>query len=355
MELITRTQALERLGTPTTDPQSLRAVISHAVGLLPSLPPIDPHDRYGVRALTVLWLEADKTPHTRRAYFADLTEWLAWCTRHGVEPLQARRADMDAFKALCMVTGHDGVQRPASPATVKRKLAGISSWYKYLQSNDVTERNPCMAVTRPKIANDHAARRARSVDTESAWRDAALLTVLFYTGVRVSAVTSAQVSDLDYDGGHRILRFWKKGGTRDFVPLAPPVLGQLHDYLSRRATRAQVELTKLSGPLFVTSPHPHDPTRPGGKSLVQRDVWQTLRKMAAAAGLESAGSISPHTARRTAGTVLLANDVPVQKVQDLLGHADIRTTRDSYDAHRHKLDSSPVYKLAEVFSENRGR
>jgi integrase len=44
----------------------------------------------------------------------------------------------------------------------------------------------------------------------------------------------------------------------------------------------------------------------------------------------------------------------VQKVQDLLGHADIRTTRDHYDAHRHKLDSSPVHTLAQILADRRG-
>jgi integrase/recombinase XerC len=43
----------------------------------------------------------------------------------------------------------------------------------------------------------------------------------------------------------------------------------------------------------------------------------------------------------------------VQKVQDLLGHADIRTTRDRYDAHRHKLDTSPVHTLAQIIANHR--
>jgi integrase/recombinase XerC len=104
---------------------------------------------------------------------------------------------------------------------------------------------------------------------------------------------------------------------------------------------------------LATSPHPHDPRRPGDKPLTQRDVWRTLRRLATQAGLSAASSISPHTARRTAGTVLLAHGVPVQKVQDMLGHADIRTTRDHYDAHRHKLDSSSVYTLAQILAAHR--
>lgn len=347
----------------------VRDALVQAVDILPALPEADPTDRYTIRRLTVLWLEADKTPHTRRAYYADLAAWLSWCERTGLDPLAARRADVDAFKATLTVKGRDGLPRPAAPSTVARVLAAISSWYRYLESNDAVDRNPVTAVKRPKAARsaprpaleersvarllDHAERRAERLGTEAAWRDAALTALLFYTGLRVSGLTGASVRDLDHDAGHTILHYRAKGGRDDFLPLPPPALAPLHKYLEIRARNRGVSRETLTGPLLATSPHPHDPARPGGKPLTQRDVWQTLRRLARQAGLSAAGSISPHTARRTAGTVLLAHGVPVQKVQDLLGHADIRTTRDHYDAHRHKLDSSSVYTLAQILAAHR--
>ncbi|GHF33927.1 tyrosine recombinase XerD [Amycolatopsis bartoniae] len=346
------------MGSPGSD-------LAEAVALLPALPPADPGDRYAIRHVTVLWLKADKSEHTQRAYYADLAGWLSWCQRTGLDPLQARRADVDAWKLTLTVTGPDGVPRPAAPSTVARTLAGVSSWYRYLQSNDVTERNPVAAAGRPKRERtsplpaldekatatllDHVERRARRAGTETSWRDAALVALLFYTGLRVSGITSAQVDDLDTDSGHTILRYRAKGGRRDFVPLVAPALRPLREYLRLRAEREEP-----SGPLLATIPHPYDRTKPGGKPLRQRDVWQTLRKLATEAGIPGAAGISPHTARRTTGTLLLAHDVPVQKVQDLLGHADIRTTRDHYDAHRHKLDSSPVHTLAQILADRRG-
>jgi integrase/recombinase XerD len=347
-----------------------RENLAEAVAMLPALPPADPADRYAIRHVTTLWLAADKSEHTRRAYYADLAAWLSWCDRTGLDPLRARRADVDAWKTTFTVTGRDGVPRPAAPSTVARTLAGVSSWYRYLQSNDVADRNPIGAVTRPKRAKvsplpaldesstakllDHVEDRARRNDTEASWRDAALLALLFYTGLRVSGITGADVSDVDTDAGHTILRYTGKGGQRDFVPLVPPALRPLQRYLELRAERQNIPVNRLEGPLLATTPHPYDRAKPGGKALRQRDVWQTLRRMAEGAGIDAASSISPHTARRTTGTLLLAHDVPVQKVQDLLGHADIRTTRDRYDAHRHKLDSSPVHLLAQLLADHRG-
>jgi site-specific recombinase XerD len=348
---------------PADGPAGLRATLVDAVETLPALPPVDAGDRYGLRALTVLWLEADKTEHTRRAYFADLSAWLEWCRRTGLDPLEARRADVDAWKATLTVTAKDGSVKKASSSTVARRLAAISSWYQYLEDNDVAERNPVSAVKRPKLDQqspfpalseaetaqllDHVSQRAERLGSEAAYRDAALLSLMFHTGLRVSGVTTAQVGDLAYDRGHRILWYTKKGQTRDFVPLAPPVLAALDRYLQVRTVREG----QPSGPLLVTTPHPRDPSKVGGRALTQRDVWIAFRRYAREAGLASASSITPHTSRRTVATTLLANGVPIEKVQDLLSHNDIRITR-GYDAARHKLDSSPVYTLASVISKH---
>ncbi|WP_199432093.1 tyrosine-type recombinase/integrase [Qaidamihabitans albus] len=343
--------------------------LAEAVELLPALPPADPTDRYAIRHVTMLWLASDKSEHTRRAYYADLAAWLSWCARNGLDPLRARRADVDAWKSTLTVTGRDGLPRPAAPSTLARTLAGVSSWYRYLQSNDVADANPIGAVTRPKRAKasplpaldehsaaallDHVEARARRNGTEASWRDAALVALLFYTGLRVSGITTATVADLGTDSGHTILRYTGKGGQRDFVPVVAPALRPLASYLAVRGERVGVPPERLTGPLLATTPHPHDTAKAGGKALRQRDVWQALRRFARQAGLAAADSISPHTARRTTGTLLLAHNVPVQKVQDLLGHADIRTTRDRYDAHRHKLDTSPVHTLAQLLAEHR--
>lgn len=347
----------------------LRAVLEEAVTALPALPPTAPGDRYGVAALTVVWLEDCGSDHTRRAYYADLAAWLSWCARTGLDPLAARRADVDAWKATLTVTGRDGTVRKAADSTVARRLAALSSWYRYLCGNDVATTNPVGAVRRPKRGRssplpalseasaaallDHAEARAARNGSEVSWRDAALVAVLFYTGLRVSAVTAARVGDLGHESGHRILRYTKKGGTGDFVPLPPPVLAPLERYLALRAEREGTGPGGLTGPLLATTPHPRQPGKAGGKPLVQRDVWKALRLLAAQAGLPEAGDITPHGARRTTGTVLLGNDVPLAKVQDLLGHADPRTTRDHYDTQRHRLDTSPVYALGQILAAHR--
>jgi integrase/recombinase XerD len=68
-------------------------------------------------------------------------------------------------------------------------------------------------------------------------------------------------------------------------------------------------------------------------------------RVAHAAGVASADLTKPHTFRHAFDTEALSRGVPLQDVQDALGHADPRTTR-RYDRSRHNLDRSPNYLLA---------
>ncbi|GAB3656671.1 hypothetical protein GCM10027589_16350 [Actinocorallia lasiicapitis] len=265
---------------------------------------------------------------------------------------------------------------PAGAATKARRLAAVSSWYTYLQSNEVADRNPTLLVDRPVSAEvrasarqaptlsvtetaallDEAETRARRSGTEAAWRDAALIALLFYTAVRVSAITGADIADVTVEAGYRILWFRAKGkgpDGRDYVRLDGEVTRVLDSYLQVRALRHPGGVCP-PGPLLVTTPHPNDPGKPGGKRLTQRDATNVLRKRAEAAGLPAAGRLSPHSGRRTVITTLLGNDVPLAKVQDLAGHADPRTTR-RYDDTNHKLATSPVTDLTRILARHRTR
>ncbi|MBO2456857.1 tyrosine-type recombinase/integrase [Actinomadura violacea] len=347
--------------------------IGQAVALLPALPPDDTGDRYGLRLLTAAWLRGQDSEATRRGYYRDLAGWLDYCARTALEPCSARRADIDDWSAS-MTVNVGGNSRPPSAATRARRLAAVSSWYTYLQSNDVTDRNPTLLVKRPTSAQitasarkaptlsvtetarllDTAEGRAIELDTEAAWRDAAVITLLFYTALRVSAFTGADLTDLDTEAGYRVLWHSVKGkgpDGRDYVRLDGELCRVLDAYLSVRARRHPDRVTP-PGPLLVTTPHPYDRTKPGDKRLTQRDVTNILRRQAELAGLPAASRLSPHSGRRTVITTLLGNDVPLAKVQDLAGHADPRTTR-GYDDTNHKLASSPVTDLTRILAGHR--
>jgi integrase/recombinase XerD len=358
-------------------PESQRSpngTFADAVAVLPALPTDAPGDRYGLRALTAAWLRSQKSDATRRGYYRDLAGWLDYCARTGLDPLTARRADVDDWTATMTAAVRSGGSRPAGPATRARRLAAVSSWFSYLMSNEAADRNPTLLVKRPSAAEisasahraptlsvretadllDVAETRAVKLNTEAAWRDAAVVALLFYTALRVSAITGADIADLSSEAGYRVLWYRVKGkgpDGRDLVRLDGEITRVLDTYMSVRARR-HPNGTCPPGPLLLTTPHPYDPTKPGGKRLTQRDVTNILRKMAGLAGLPAAQQLTPHSGRRTTITTLLGNDVPLVKVQDLAGHADPRTTR-RYDDTNHKLAASPVTDLTRILARHR--
>lgn len=333
-----------------TDRQRDRALVA-AVAALPGLPTAD--SAYSVRRLTVSWLVDSPSQHTRRSYHADLARWLAWCAaqrRDGgpLDPLAARPADAVLFR-------HD---LTGTAATISRRLASCRSWYRHLQRNQIEVGNPFEAVKNPKrdrqsptvglTLTDAAAlcrqagHRAERLGTEAAVRDAVLLYLLVDTGMRIGGVLGADLADLGYQDGHRVLWYRNKGGNRRRTAIPPHSARMLDHYLTLRAARENVPVSDLTGPLLTTIPYRG---RSGGKRLVQRDAWNLLRRTAHDAGLPNAEDLSPHSARRGHNTIAKQQGASLEDRQAQLGHEDPRTTQ-YYDDDLDNLDRSPTYLVA---------
>jgi integrase/recombinase XerD len=376
-ELVPVVQAGDEVASDVQEAtRQLMRQIAESVDLLPALPPPDPSDRYHLRSLTVLWL-LTKSDTSRAGYFQTLADWLAWCEQHKLDPCAARRADADAWVAQMTAQkrgkGNVITHVPASRTTIGKRLAVVSSWYKYLASNDIKTGNPAGAVDRPAppkrsplpaLAADETSRfldwlveRAERLNTEAAWRDCAQLHLMFATGLRVTAACLAEFEHIGFESGFCVLRYRKKvkgqADEWDWVPLAPDLLMVLNRYWAIRAEREsreqdkQISVDELSGYLFVSTPHPQQPERTGGRPFNQKHVDRRLETLARQAGVKAWKTITPHSTRRTAGTLALANGATLAQVQDLLGHADPRTTR-RYDESWHRLETSPVFTIAAV-------
>jgi integrase/recombinase XerD len=75
-----------------------------------------------------------------------MTAWLAFCAGHGVDSLKARRAHVDAWTRIVQSGG-------AAPRTVARRLASVSSWYRYLVTEGLRPDSPAEHVRRPEISD----------------------------------------------------------------------------------------------------------------------------------------------------------------------------------------------------------
>jgi site-specific recombinase XerD len=307
-----------------------------AVAALP-LPVDDATRRWNLRTATASWLASRRSVHTRRAYFRDLADYLAWCDRTGLDPRAATRADVDAYAAAHLAT--------LASASAARRLSTVSSWYRYLVSTGVTDANPVDAVDRPGVDRDSSPtvgltgaqaatfmRAARAATGPTARRDAALLALLAELGLRVGEALRLDVADLRQNRGHRTVRVTGKGGRHRELPVPPPLSRDLDAHLE----------THTAAELFTTAT---------GKRVDPSTVFRLVRRVAKAAGLPEADRLSPHSLRHTVATAALDAGAPLRDVQDLLGHADPRTTR-RYDRSRGSLDRSPAYLIAGLFAHD---
>jgi integrase/recombinase XerD len=291
---------------------------------------------------TAAWLRNRRlSPHTRAAYQRDVNAWLQWCSRRGLDPFVASFLHVNEYARELESTLDSRTGRPLTPATVARRLSGLSSWYDFLTRLQVVGANPVAGADRPRVDRDHSATvglTAAEVDALLAAADAddgpqaarhrAMLTLLADLGLRVGELVGLDVADLGQERGHRTVRFVGKGGKPRRRALAPGTAAVLDAYLAVRSGPAD-------GPLFVTAT---------GARVGQPAVFRLVRRMAKQAGIPSWAKLSPHSLRHAFATTARAEGVPLEDVQDAMGHADPRTTR-RYDRDRHNLDRDPAYAI----------
>ncbi|WP_157647371.1 tyrosine-type recombinase/integrase [Actinomycetospora chiangmaiensis] len=296
------------------------------------------------------WLSKFRSPRTRRAYAGDLLIWQRWCAARGVDPLRARRVQVDLYLADLLDGG-------AAPTSAGRRLSALSSFYRFLLDQDdldITRTNPAAAVRRPAVDAQHsptlgltreeAVALLDTVDRDRGpqrRRNAAVLRLLLHNALRVDELLGADLTDLGRHPGredvHDTLTIRRKGGRRARIALAEATVEALLHYLEHRAAAAGCGRHELTGPLFASRT---------GRRLTPKAAWVLVRRTARDAGIASWAKLSPHSLRHTAITLALDAGAPLRDVQDFAGHRDARTTR-RYDRAREDLDRSPTYALSE--------
>ncbi len=300
-------------------------------------------------AFTDGWLRNRRlSDHTREAYRRDVGSFLTWCRDHDLDPLSATFVHVNTFARHLESTSDPRTGRKLTPATVARKLSGLSSWYGFLVKINAIAANPVGGADRPRVARDHSATVGLSPaevdallaaadrdDTASSERNQAVIAILADLGLRVSEVVGLDVADLGYERGHRSIRFTGKGGAQRRRALTPASTAALETYLLHRSVVEDRPVDQLTGALFVTST---------GARLDRHAVFRLVRRLAEEAGIAAFAKLSPHSLRHAFATAARDEGVPLEDVQDAMGHADPRTTR-RYDRDRHNLDRDPSYTI----------
>lgn len=269
-----------------------------------------------------LWLEAHESPHTRAAYRTDVAAFMAFLGITTTDEL--RQVDRGAVLAWKRQLERAG----AKPATIRRKLAALSSLFAHLVHHQVLRYNPCREIRRPpanrrqgttpafSAAEARALLDAPAADTLAGLRDRALLSVGLQAGPRRSAIVRLKVGDFYKDRGLDVLRFVWKGGHEHVLPIHPQTAQRLRDYLA-----AAGHGDDRDGPLLR-------PLRGAGglrRALTSKMVDVILKRYVRQLGL--GGRYSAHSMRATFITRALENGASLEEVQRAAGHAAPDTTK----------------------------
>jgi integrase/recombinase XerC len=248
-------------------------------------------------------LRESASPHTLRAYAANLAQFQAYCAAEGVRrPQELTHRLLRGF--LVDLNG-----RGLAKSSVARYVAAVRAFTRYLTRDGVLDADPARALRtpthrRPLPLHLGEADVARLIDAAGNARDRALLETLYGGGLRVSEAVGLDREDLDLARG--LARVRGKGRKERLAPLGGSAARALAEHLGSRAR----------GPVFANGK--------GGR-LTTRSVHRLLRACALKAGVDPRAT--PHTLRHSFATHLLDRGADLREVQELLGHKNIATTQ----------------------------
>jgi integrase/recombinase XerD len=273
-----------------------------------------------------LTAERGHSPNTVLAYGRDLDRYAAWVAGRGLaDYLKPTVRDLSHYVSHL----HD---EQLAPPSVARHLVALKMFYRFLRLEERGDpaavellSSPALWERVPFVLSPDAVERllfAPLTSDRFFLRDRALLETLYATGGRASEVVGLRVEDLYLDSA--FCKCLGKGSKQRIVPLGEPAVKALRAYLGD----VRPGLVKAGEVPWVFVSR-------GGRKLTREMLWVLVKKYSRRAGLS--GRVSPHTLRHSFATHLLAGGADLRAVQELLGHANIRTTQHYTHVDRDRL------------------
>jgi integrase/recombinase XerC len=272
-----------------------------------------------------LGAERRMSPHTVEAYRRDVHQFLGFLAAHfGRRVTLAGLRDLAPQDVRAFMAHRRG--EAISGRSLMRSLAGARSFARFLERQGNGKVGALAAIRAPKIEKSlpkpiaiGAAKRLADADLRAGeerepWvlaRDAAVLALLYGSGLRISEALGLKVKDIPAPGRGDVIIVTGKGNKTRMVPVLLPVLRLVADYMAICPyARA------LDQPAFVGEK---------GGPLSPRIIQLVMERLRGALNL--AETATPHALRHSFATHLLARGGDLRAIQELLGHASLSTTQ----------------------------
>ncbi|MDI9627263.1 MAG: tyrosine recombinase XerC [Acidobacteriota bacterium] len=265
-------------------------------------------------------LQANRSEHTIRAYRGDLEALLTHLASQGITRLdEVRLPDLRSWLADQLAAG-------LAPATLQRRSGAVRVFFRWAVAQGLCDADPAAGLKSPRVPrrlprtlsqNDTETLMAAILDAAAldngpaGARDAAILEVLYSSGLRVGELCGLDLPDIDRQRG--VLRVLGKGNKQRSVPIGQPAQRAVDSWLARRPEW----LTPASGNAVFLG-------RRGGRldqRVARRVVHDAMR------AIPEAPDVGPHGMRHAMATHLLEGGADLRSVQEILGHASLATTQ----------------------------
>jgi len=267
------------------------------------------------RFLRHLQVERGLARNTLTAYSQDLHKFAAFCASRKLSVQTAGRDEI-----LDFLSGLYRLQ--LSSRSVARHLATLRVFFRFAVTEGLLVEEPTLNLEAPRVwktlpiflSLSQVEKLLSMPDpaTPLGARDAAMLEVLYSTGLRVSELVGLRLAEVDFGMG--CVRCVGKGNKERLVPVGRAAVQALRRYLADSRPRL---LHGRPSPLLFLNHH--------GAKMTRVGFWKVLKAYGRRAGLPA--KLSPHKLRHSFATHLLERGADLRSVQAMLGHADISTTQ----------------------------
>ncbi len=204
--------------------------------------------------------------------------------------------------------------------TIAHKLTTIKSFHSYLEKEKIIKKDVSVAIKRPKLIkklpktlSEEDIDKLLDINLVTAYdyRNKAMLELMYSSGLRVSELINITINNLDFT--NCVIRIIGKGNKERIIPLGEYSMYYLNLYLEKRSSL----LKKNNEEFLFLNNH--------GKRITRQGFFKILKRILKEKDLNE--DISPHTLRHSFATHLLNRGADLRSIQEMLGHADISTTR----------------------------
>ena len=304
----------------------------------------------------IQYLEGEKNAsgHTVGNYLIDIRQFCEITWGEDAQP-PYRWKEADRFTARKFLVFFQKLEM--APTTTARKLSALRSFYKFLLREEYVDLNPFSGLSLPKKGNylpqilstsevvklldapeKYNGQQKAGNPKQKLWReymvarDAAILEMLYSTGMRINELVTLPEDRIDLLSG--VAKVRGKGKKERLCPLGSPAERALSKNLQLRENVWLVEGKRdARNPVFLNK---------NGGAITARSIERMMKKYVLFCGLNA--ELTPHSLRHSFATHLLDAGADLRSVQELLGHASLSTTQIYTHVSVERLKE--VYQLA---------